>query len=227
MPINTDNHSSRLRPTLLQPGLLVLDMDSTLIQCECIDEIARCAGIKSEVAELNDRAMRGDMDFSESLNACLDLLAGTDVTVLDDVYENNVVLTEGAQVLIDSLHHYGWKVGLVSGGFTYFTDRLEQRLGLDITHANRLEVEGGKLTGHVLGDIVNAVTKADWLTQRAVELGIPLTQTIAVGDGANDIPMLRQAGLGIAFHARPAVRAAATVVIDDGGLDRVLRFIDP
>ncbi len=225
MQTRTDN--SETRPSLLQPGLLVFDMDSTLIQCECIDEIAGHIGMKPEVAELNDRAMRGEMDFSESLTACLALLAGTEVAALEYVYEKHVILTEGAEALIHAMHASGWKIGLVSGGFTYFTERLKQRLGLDFTHANQLEVDCGKLTGRVLGDIVNADAKANWLVTKAAELGIPLAQTVAVGDGANDLPMLRVAGLGIAFHAKPAVRAEANAIIDDGGLGQVLQFIDP
>ncbi len=226
MGIKTCNVESRVRPSLLQPGLLVLDMDSTLIQCECIDEIGGCVGIKSEVAELNDRARRGNMGFSESLIACLALLAGTDVTALDYVYEKRVVLTDGAETLIHAMHDYGWKVGLVSGGFTYFTERLKQRLGLDFAYSNQLEIDGGKLTGRVLGNIVNGAAKADWLMAQASKLDFPLAQTVAVGDGANDLPMLRKAGLGIAFHAKPAVRAEATAMIDDGGLDQVLQLID-
>jgi len=224
---DADNSEIRPRPTLLEPGLLVLDMDSTLIQCECIDEIADCIGMKPEVAELNDCAMRGEMDFSESLTACLALLAGTDVAVLEHVYEKHVVLTEGAETLIHTIHDSGWKVGLVSGGFTYFTERLKQRLNLDFAHANQLGVDSGKLTGSVIGDIVNATTKSDWLVAQAAELGIPLAQTVAVGDGANDLPMLRVAGLGIAFHAKPAVRSEANAIIDDGGLDQVLLCIEP
>ena len=226
MRINAHHTETNPKPVLLQPGLLVLDMDSTLIQCECIDEIAGYVGIKPEVAELNDRARRGNMDFSESLIACLALLSGTDVAALAYVYEKCLVLTEGAEPLIRAMHDCGWKVGLVSGGFTYFTERLKQRLGLDFAHSNRLEVSGGKLTGRILGDIVDAAAKVDWLIARAAELGVPLAQTVAVGDGANDLPMLKKAGLGIAFHAKPAVRAEVTAVINDGGLDQVLRLID-
>jgi len=217
---------SNAMPHLHRPGLLMLDMDSTLITCECIDEIAKFTGVKDQVGELNDRAMRGEMDFSESLLACLQLLAGTDAKVLEDVYATHVRLSDGAEELIDTLQRHDWKIGIVSGGFTFFTERLKQRLNLDFAHSNCLEISHGKITGRLIGDITNAQSKGVWLLKHAAEYCIPLSQTVAVGDGANDLPMLRQAALGIAYYAKPAVRAEANAVIEHGGLEQVLTFIN-
>lgn len=225
IPINTNTTEEKLKPTLSYPGLLILDMDSTLIQCECIDEIAGKVGLKTEVSELNDKAMRGEMDFSESLSACMTLLAGTKQEVLSEVYTEYVKLTDGAEDLISSMHMHGWKVGLVSGGFTYFTSRLKERLNLDFAHANQLEIVDGKLTGRLIGDIVTSVTKAHWLVEKAVQYHIPLSQTVAVGDGANDLPMLKKSGLGIAFHAKAVVKAQADALINEGGLNQVIQHL--
>lgn len=213
------------RPDLAQPGLLFMDMDSTLIQCECIDEIADFMGIKDEVSCITERAMRGELDFSASLIQRVQLLAGLDEKVLGDVYSDRVHLTEGAEELIDALHQAGWKVGLVSGGFDFFTDRLQRRLQLDFTQANRLESKEGKLTGAILGEIVDAQRKRQCLFEQAELYSIPMHQTVAVGDGANDLPMLEAAGLGVAFHAKPAVRAQADYAIETGGLDQILSLL--
>lgn len=217
--------SNNTRPTLSQPGLLFMDMDSTLIQCECIDEIADFMGIKHEISEITERAMRGELDFSASLTERVQLLAGLDAAVLEKVYENCIELTDGAETLINTVQANGWKVGLVSGGFTYFTDRFKERLGLDYTRSNELEIHNGKLTGSVLGDIVDAETKRHALLEQAEIYSIPMSQTVAIGDGANDLPMIGAAGMGIAFHAKPKVQEAAPYAINNGGLDKVLDLL--
>ena len=214
------------RPSLTQPGLLFMDMDSTLIQCECIDEIADFLGIKAEIATITERAMRGELDFAASLTERVQLLAGLDASVLARVYDERIQLTDGAELLINTVQSHGWKVGLVSGGFTYFTDKLKSRLQLDFTRSNQLEIQHGKLTGRVLGDIVDAETKRHCLLEQAELHAIPLTQTVALGDGANDLPMIKAAGLGIAFHAKPAVIAEAPYAISSGGLDQVLSLLE-
>jgi phosphoserine phosphatase len=211
-----------MRPLLNKPGLLFMDMDSTLIQCECIDEIADFMGIKHEISEITERAMRGELDFAASLTERVQLLAGLDASVLETVYKERIELTEGAEVLIKTLHTNEWKVGLVSGGFTYFTDRFKEDLGLDFTLSNRLEIHNGRLTGSVLGDIVDAERKRHALLEQADIFSIPMSQTVAIGDGANDLPMIGAAGMGIAFHAKPRVQEAAPYTINSGGLDRVL-----
>ena len=213
------------KPTLTQPGLLFMDMDSTLIQCECIDEIADFLGIKEQISEITERAMRGELDFSESLTSRVQLLAGLDASVLERVYQERIKLTEGAETLIKTVQQHDWKVGLVSGGFTYFTDKFKESLGLDYTRSNVLDIHDGKLTGSVLGDIVDAETKRISLIEQAEIFSIPMSQTIAIGDGANDLPMIGEAGMGIAFHAKPKVQAAAPYTINEGGLDRVLEFL--
>jgi len=212
-------------PTLSKPGLLFMDMDSTLIQCECIDEIASFLGIKEKVSEITERAMRGELDFSASLIERVKLLAGLDEAVLEQVYQERIELTDGAELLIATVKQHGWKVGLVSGGFTYFTDKLKARLQLDFTASNVLEIDAGQLTGRVVGDIVDAETKRRCLLEQAAAWGIPMAQTVAMGDGANDLPMLREAALGVAFHAKPAVQAQADVAISVGGLDQLLSFL--
>ncbi len=214
------------RPTLARPGLLLMDMDSTLIQCECIDEIADFAGLKDKVAAITERAMRGELDFAASLKARVALLEGLPVEVLAQVWRERVRLSPGAEALVEGLHAHGWVVGVVSGGFRYFTDRLRKALGLDFARANELEIQGGRLTGRVRGPIIDAEGKRAVLLEEARARGIPVAQTVAVGDGANDIPMLKAAGLGVAFHAKPAARAAADVCIDNGGLDRVLELLE-
>ncbi len=215
----------RLRPTLSQPGLLFMDMDSTLIQCECIDEIADFLGIKSRVAAITERAMRGELDFAASLSERTQLLAGLDVEVLDQVYDKCIDLTDGAERLIATLKQHKWKVGLVSGGFTWFTDKLKDRLNLDFSLSNVLGIRGGELTGGIIGHIVDAQAKKNALLSQAAAWRIPVKQTVAVGDGANDLPMILAAGLGIAFHAKPMVAARAACAIDEGGLDRVLECL--
>jgi phosphoserine phosphatase len=202
-----------------------MDMDSTLIQCECIDEIAAFLGIKAQISEITERAMRGELDFAASLTERVQLLAGLDATVLDRVYDECIELTNGAETLIATLKQHGWKIGLVSGGFTWFTEKLEQRLGLDFTRANVLEIHRGKLTGGIIGNIVDAETKRRCLLEQADIHSIPMSQTVAIGDGANDLPMIRAAGLGIAFHAKPTVIEQAPCAINEGGLDQVLKLL--
>ncbi|MDQ6959239.1 MAG: phosphoserine phosphatase SerB [Mariprofundaceae bacterium] len=214
-----------LRPTLSQPGLLFMDMDSTMIQCECIDEIAAFLGIKPQVAAITERAMRGELDFAASLTERVQLLVGLDAKVLDQVYDQCIELTGGAEHLIETLRQHGWKVGLVSGGFTYFTDKLKKRLNLDFTLSNVLGIRDDKLTGGIVGNIVDAEAKKNALLSQAAAWSIPVRQTVALGDGANDLPMIHAAGLGIAFHAKPKVAAEAPYVIQEGDMDQVLKFL--
>ncbi len=214
-------------PSLETSGILFMDMDSTLIQCECIDEIADFLGIKDEIASITQRAMEGELDFSESLIARVKLLAGLDESVLKQVYDERIRLTQGAEKLIETVHQVGWKVGLVSGGFTYFTALLKERLNLDFVAANTLEIVDGKLTGRVLGDIVDANVKQALLKKQSKDWGIDLAASVALGDGANDLPMLNTAGLGIAFHAKPKVRELAPYALSDGGLDQALHLLTP
>jgi len=200
-------------------------MDSTLIQCECIDEIAAFLGIKPQVAAITERAMRGELDFAVSLTERVQLLAGLDAKVLDRVYDECIELTDGAEHLIATLKQHDWKVGLVSGGFTYFTDKLKARLNLDFTLSNVLDIREGKLTGGIVGNIVDAQAKKNALLSQAAAWSIPIRQTVALGDGANDLPMIHAAGLGIAFHAKPKVAAQAACTINKGGMDGVLECL--
>ncbi|PCH49312.1 MAG: phosphoserine phosphatase SerB [Flavobacteriaceae bacterium] len=215
------------RPTLSEPGLLFMDMDSTLIQCECIDEIADFLGIKAQISAITERAMRGELDFAASLTERVQLLAGLDASVLEKVYQECIELTDGAEELISTVQQHGWKVGLVSGGFTYFTDKLQARLNLDFTRSNVLEIHNNKLTGGIIGDIIDADCKRRCLQEQADIFSIPMRQTVAIGDGANDLPMIHAAGLGIAFHAKPTVQEQADVAINQGGLEQVLTFLRP
>ena len=202
-------------------GLIVSDMDSTLITIECIDEIAACAGLKERVAEITERAMRGELDFEQSLRSRVALLAGLDEQILADVYENVLKLSPGAEFLLDECKAHGVKFMLVSGGFTFFTERLQQRLGFEYQHANVLEIENGKLTGRLKGRIIDAQAKADLLREYRDRLGLQPHQVLAMGDGANDIPMLKEAGVGVAYRAKPKAQAVADACINFGGLERV------
>jgi len=204
--------------------MVAFDMASTLIQTEVIDELAALAGVGAEVAEITERAMNGELDFGQSLRARLALLEGLPVAVLAEVAER-LPLAEGAERLFRTLHVLGYKTAILSGGFTYFGEHLRRRLGIDHVHANELEVRDGKLTGHVVGPVVDGPRKAKLLREIAEAEGIRLQQVIAVGDGANDLPMLDAAGLGIAFHAKPKVRAEAGQVISNLGLDGILYLI--
>ena len=209
--------------SLAQFRLIAFDMDSTLINIECIDEIAAIAGKGREVAAITEAAMRGEIaDFKESLRRRLALLAGTPATALERVYNERLALNPGAEALVGAAKRAGLQVLLVSGGFTYFTSRLVPRLAIDHARANELEIADGRLTGRVVGDIVDAAGKRDALLDTCRAIGCQPTQAIAVGDGANDLEMMRVAGLSVAFHAKPKVRAQANVAIESGGLDRLL-----
>ena len=206
--------------------LLAMDMDSTLITIECIDELGSFVGRKAEIAAITAQAMRGEIDYAESLRRRVALLAGLEEGALEEAYDERLRLAPGAEHLIERCHHYGVKLLLVSGGFAFFAERLRERLGFDDTIANVLEVEGGRLTGRVLGRIVDAEAKAARFRQLAGRLGAGRAQTVALGDGANDIAMMAEAGVSIAFHAKPAVRARATHALDYSGLDGVLHLFE-
>ena len=202
-------------------GLIVSDMDSTLITIECVDEIAAGVGLKDEVAAITEQSMRGELDFEQSLRKRVALLAGLDERVLEEVYENVLQLSPGAEFLLEECKRHDVKFMLVSGGFTFFTERLQQRLGLDFHFANVLEVENGKLTGRLKGRIINAQAKADLLREYRERLGLAPWQVVAMGDGANDIPMIREAGFGIAYRAKPKTEANADACVRFGGLERI------
>lgn len=204
--------------------LVCFDMDSTLIQNEVIDDLAKAAGVGGEVAEITESAMRGELDFKESFKRRLALLEGLDADVLPKVAEA-LQITEGAQRLIETLKFYRYKIAILSGGFTYFARYLQDRFGIDYVYANELEIEDGRLTGRVKGEIVDENRKAELLRQIAEQESIRLEQAIAVGDGANDLPMLSVAGLGIAFRAKPSVRKQARYVMGTSGLDGILYLI--
>lgn len=215
-------------PEDFDPGrikLLVTDMDSTLINIECVDEIADFLGIKPQVAAITESAMRGEIDFQTSLRKRVGLLAGLDCHVLNTVYQERLQLNPGAERLISGLKQAGIKIALVSGGFTFFTERLQQRLGFDYAMANRLDIENDKLTGQVLGDIVDGTVKAGFLEQTCEAMHIGPTCAIAMGDGANDLLMMNSAGLGVAYHAKPAVQDKADIVFNHSGLDAVLHLL--
>ncbi len=204
--------------------LIVFDMDSTLIQCEVIDELAKASGVGDQVAAITEAAMRGKIPFNESFERRLATLQGLDESVLAQIAAD-LPITEGAERLISHLKKLGYKIGILSGGFTYFANHLKAQLDLDCVSANELDIENGKLTGRVCGEIVNGEKKAELLQAMAQQLGIPMQQTIAVGDGANDLPMLSIAGLGIAFHAKPFVRQNARHAISTLGLDSILYLL--
>ncbi|AMV42716.1 phosphoserine phosphatase [Paraburkholderia caribensis] len=206
-------------------GLVAMDMDSTLITIECIDEIADFCGLKAEVAAITEASMRGEIkDFNESLTRRVALLKGLDASALEKVYEERLQLSPGAEKMLAGAKAAGMKTLLVSGGFTFFTDKLQARLGLDFTRANTLEIVDGKLTGRVLGEIVNADVKARTLREACDKLGIEPARAIAMGDGSNDLKMMAAAGLSVAFRAKPVVREAASVAFNYVGLDGLLRL---
>ena len=217
--LQRDNMFRRMR------RLICFDMDSTLIQTECIDELAMRAGVGDKVKEITERAMRGEIDFKESFKERVALLKGLDVSVMKDIAEN-LPITEGVDRLMEVLKRYGYKIAILSGGFTYFGEYLQRKYGIDYMYANELEVdENGKLTGNYVGEIVDGHRKAELLKLIAQVEKVNLAQTIAVGDGANDLPMISEAGLGIAFHAKPRVVANAKQSINTMGLDGVLYFL--
>jgi phosphoserine phosphatase len=206
--------------------LLAMDMDSTLITIECIDELGDLAGKKAEIAAITAQAMRGELDFPSSLRNRVAALAGLPATALVEVYDARLKLTPGAGALIEACKTHGVKLLLVSGGFSFFTERLKERLGLDYTLSNRLELENARLTGKVLGNIVDAEAKAAKFRTVMRELGASKDATVAIGDGANDLRMMAEAGLSIAFRAKPVVRAQADCVLSRSGLDAVVALFE-
>jgi phosphoserine phosphatase len=212
--------------------LIAFDMDSTLINIECVDEIAAAVGRKAEVAAITEAAMRGDIaDFKESLRRRVALLKGVPESALHEIYEQRLKLNPGAETLVRAAQAAGLKTLLVSGGFTFFTDRIRDRLKLDFARSNVLAMADGKLTGTMVdqpwGDICDGEEKKRMLLQTCARLGISPQQAIAIGDGANDLPMMGAAGLSVAYHAKPKVREQAMVQINEGGLDRLLELFTP
>ena len=210
--------------------LIAFDMDSTLINIECVDEIADAAGRKAEVSAITDAAMRGEItDYKDSLRRRVALLKGVSVASMDEVYRERLRLNPGAAELVHACKAAGLKTLLVSGGFTFFTDRIRDELGIDYTRSNVLETSNGKLTGKMVdqpwGDICDGDEKRKMLLETCALLGISPLQAIAVGDGANDLPMMGVAGLSVAYHAKPAVREQAMVAINAGGLNRLLEVL--
>jgi phosphoserine phosphatase len=206
--------------------LLAMDMDSTLITIECIDELGELAGKRAEIAAITGQAMRGELDFPGALRRRVAALAGLHESALLRVYEERLKLTPGAETLLKACKDTGVKLLLVSGGFSFFTERLKARLGLDYTISNRLEIENGRLTGKVLGEIVGAEAKAARFREVLTELGTTKDRSVAIGDGANDLKMMAEAGLSIAFHAKPVVRAQAGCALDWSGLDAVVNLFE-
>ena len=207
--------------------LLAMDMDSTLITIECIDELGAYAGKKAEIAAITEAAMRGEIkDYKESLRRRVSLLKGLDETALLRIYEERLRLTAGAEFLVETCKRSGAKLLLVSGGFTFFTERLKARLNLDYTISNMLEVRGGRLTGELVGDIVDADAKASMFLRTMREVGASKAQTVAIGDGANDLKMMAEAGVSVAFRAKPVVAAQASCQLRWSGLDAVVRLFE-
>lgn len=204
--------------------LICFDMDSTLIQTECIDQLAEKAGVGDKVRDITERAMRGEIDFRESFKERVSLLKGLDVSVMEGIAES-LPITEGVDRMMQVLKRAGFKTAILSGGFTFFGEYLKRRFGFDYVYANELEVEDGKLTGRYVGEIVDGKRKAELLRLIAQVENVNIAQTIAVGDGANDLPMLSAAGLGIAFHAKPKVKQSAEQSISTIGIDGVLYFL--
>jgi phosphoserine phosphatase len=213
-------------------GLVAFDMDSTLINIECVDEIAAAAGRKAEVAAITEAAMRGEIaDFKDSLRRRVSLLAGVPVTAMEQVYTDRLRFNPGVEAFLATVRAAGLRTVLVSGGFTFFSERVADRLGIEFRRANVLEVADGRLTGRMIdqpwGDICDGDEKRRMLLQTCEAHGIAPSRAIAVGDGANDLPMMGAAGLSIAFHAKPAVRERAMISIESGGLDRAFEVLRP
>jgi phosphoserine phosphatase len=206
--------------------LVAMDMDSTLITIECIDELAAHAGRKPQVAAITERTMQGLLDYRDSVRERVALLAGLDEDALQEVYDDKLRLSPGAETMLDACRRHGVKTLLVSGGFAFFTERLRERLALDETLSNVLEVDGGKLTGRILGLVVDAEAKAARFRQMAQRLGATKAQTVAVGDGANDLRMMAEAGISVGYHPKPVMRAQVTHCIDFCGLDAVLNLFE-
>jgi phosphoserine phosphatase len=225
--INDPALQSRLPLRLGDFRLVVFDMDSTLINIECIDEVADAAGKKAEVAAITEASMRGEIaDFTEGLRRRVAMLRGVPVSFLETVYEQRLRLNPGAQVLVHALQTAGLYTMIVSGGFSFFAERVQTQLGLDEAHANVLEIDAsGCLTGRLLGQIIDGDAKRRLMLDRCAKIGCDPAQAIAVGDGANDLPMMGSAGLSVAYHAKPKVRAQAKIAIEAGGLDRLLDIV--
>ena len=211
--------------TLKDFKLVAMDMDSTLITIECIDEIADMQGLKPQVSEITEAAMRGEIEFNESLTRRVALLKGLDAGALQRVYDERLKLSLGAEKMLQAIQVAGLKTLLVSGGFTFFTDRMKSRLNLDYAHSNELEIVDGKLTGKVVGGIVNADEKRLTVERVCAELGVSTSQAIVMGDGANDLKMMGVGGLSVAFRAKPVVRAQASVALNFVGLDGILNIL--
>jgi phosphoserine phosphatase len=231
--VASESLAARLDATFIEAGrrlsefkLVAMDMDSTLITIECIDEIADMQGLKPQVAEITEAAMRGEIEFRESLTRRVALLKGLDAGALQRVYDERLRLSPGAERMLDAIKAAGLKTLLVSGGFTFFTDRMKIRLGLDYTHSNLLEIENGRLTGRVVGGIVDADEKKNTVERVCKELDISTRQAIVMGDGANDLKMMRISGLSVAFRAKPVVRAQADVALNFAGLDGILPLFE-
>ena len=221
---HVDYAISQTLPSLDQPGVVLMDMDSTTIQIECIDEIAKLAGVGEQVAAVTARAMNGELDFSESLRSRVATLTNCPEGVLKQVADD-MPLMPGLELLIATLHQVNWKVAIASGGFTYFAKRLQDDLGFDAVYANELEIENGILTGKVIGCIVDAQVKADTLQALAQEHHIAPQQTVAIGDGANDLIMLKSASLGVAIHAKPIVQQQAQVALNHHDLEGLVGLL--
>lgn len=217
LPVNFDSHQVRL---------VISDMDSTFINIECVDEIADYAGVKEKVSQVTEAAMRGELNFEESLKERVSLLKGLDESALQKVYDDRLKLNPGAEQMLDVLKANEIKFALVSGGFTFFTSRLKEKYSLDYALSNTLEVKNGQLTGKVLGNIVGAEAKASFLLEKCKELDITPQQVVAIGDGANDLKMMAESGLGIAYKAKPKVQADADCAINVSGLDGLLGLLD-
>ncbi|MDN4500877.1 phosphoserine phosphatase SerB [Alteromonadaceae bacterium BrNp21-10] len=214
------------RPTLSAPGLLVMDMDSTMIGCECIDEIAYLANVGEQVSEVTELAMQGKLDFAQSLHQRVACLTGIEVALLQSI-RDKLPLMPGLSLLVKTLQQAGWKIAIASGGFTYFANYLRDRLELDAAVSNTLSMQNGLLSGTVEGQVVDAKVKAQILQSLAEQWGIAHEQTIAMGDGANDLAMMKVAGLGVAFHAKPIVDKQAVAAIRIAGLDTLLHYLQP
>ena len=209
-----------------QIKLVVSDMDSTFINIECVDEIADYAGVKAKVSAVTEAAMRGELNFEESLTERVSLLKGLDESALQKVYDTRLKLNPGAELMLSTLKKHQIHFALVSGGFTFFTSRLQKKYDLEYTLSNTLEIIDGKLTGKVLGSIVGAEAKANFLLQKCKELNIKPSQAVAIGDGANDLKMMAEAGLGVAYKAKPKVQAEADCAINVAGLEGLLALLE-